>query len=439
MDSDRQLHIRQQIFSLVREFYELRKDKIFVPGQTAIPYAERVFDHEEMISLIDCSLDFWLTQGRFAKEFEGTLAKFIGVKYVSLVNSGSSANLLAISALTSKRLGSRRLIPGDEIITVAASFPTTINPIVQNGLIPVFLDVELGTYNLDVSLLDSAVSEKTKAVVLAHTIGNPFNLTRVVKFCKDNDLFLVEDACDALGSTYDGKVVGSFGDMSTFSFYPAHQITMGEGGAVATNSLENKKNVESFRDWGRDCWCDPGKDNTCGKRFRWQLGRLPYGYDHKYIYSHIGYNLKVVDMQPAVGLAQLKKLPWFIEARKMNFKRLFNALKKYDDQFILPEATPKSDPSWFGFPLTVREGTTFSRDEIVNYLELKRIATRPLFAGNITRQPAYMGVPHRIVGNLANTDIIMKNTFWVGVHPGLTDEMIDYVVDSFVDFLESRK
>jgi len=436
----KEAEIRSQIFTLVKQLHKLRqKEKKFYPGQTAIPYAGRVFDHEEIVSLVDCCLDFWLTAGRFAKEFETRFAEFLGVRYVSLTNSGSSANLLAISALTSPRLGNRRLRPGDEVITAAASFPTTVNPIVQNRLVPVFLDVELGTYNVDPSVLEEALSEKTKAVFLAHTLGNPFDLDKVLKFCNDNDLYLIEDSCDALGSRYAERLVGSFGDISTFSFYPPHHITMGEGGAVATNSFEHKRNVESFRDWGRDCWCEPGADDTCGKRFDWQLGNLPRGYDHKYTYSHLGYNLKVVDMQPAVGVAQLKKLPSFIDARKKNFTKLFEVLKRYQDRLILPRTTPKSDPSWFGFPLTVREDAGFTRNDIVTHLEKKKIATRLLFAGNITRQPAYSHVTYRTVGDLTNTDLVMNNTFWIGVYPGLTDEMIEYVVTTLIDFIEQNK
>jgi len=434
----REQEIRNQIFALVKQLYELsQKDKKFLPSQTPIPYAGRVFDEEEMVSLVDCSLDFWLTAGRFAKEFESKFAEFLGVKYVSLTNSGSSANLLAISALTSPTLGNRRLQPGDEVITLAASFPTTVNPIVQNRLIPVFVDIELGTYNVDTSALEKALSERTKAVFLAHTLGNPFDVNMVLKFCNDNNLYLIEDACDALGSRYEGRQVGSFGDMSTFSFYPPHHITMGEGGAIATNSLECKRNFESFRDWGRHCWCEPGADNTCGKRFEWQLGGLPRGYDHKFVYSHLGYNLKVVDMQPAIGVAQLKKLPSFTEARKKNFGKLFEALKGYEDQLILPRPTPKSEPSWFGFPLTVKKNAGFAKNDIVTHLERRKIMTRPLFAGNITRQPAYADVEYRVVGGLTNTDRIMNDAFWIGVYPGLSDEMIEYVVNSFVDFLDS--
>ena len=439
MTQDRESEIRSRIFALVRELYEMRRQQEeFHPGQTAIPYAGRVFDHEEMISLIDCCLDFWLTAGRFAREFEVQFAKFLGVKYLSLTNSGSSANLVALSALTSPRLGNSRLRPGDEVIAAAASFPTTVNPIVQNNLVPVFVDVQLGTYNVDASMLEDALSDKTRAVFLAHTLGNPFDLDRVLRFCKDNGLYLLEDCCDAVGSTYAGRLVGSFGDMATFSFYPAHHITMGEGGAVATDSPEHKMNIESFRDWGKDCWCEPGMDNTCGKRFGWQLGRLPQGYDHKFTFSHLGYNLKVVDMQPAVGLAQLRKLQSFVDARKSNFAKLFQGLKEYQELLLLPEKTPKSDPSWFGFPLTVREDAGFTKNEIVSCLERNKIATRPLFAGNIIRQPAYSGVKYRVVGDLANTDAIMNNTFWLGVYPGLTDQMLQHVVMVLKGFLEHR-
>ena len=432
--------IRKDIFELVKELQTTRKsNEQFVPGKSLIPYAGRVYDEKEMLALTDASLDFWLTAGRYAAEFERKFSQFLGIRHTSLTNSGSSANLLALSALTSPKLGERRLKPGDEVIATAAAFPTTVNPIIQNGLVPVFLDIELGTYNIDVSKLEEAISDKTKAIFIAHTLGNPFDLDKIAQIAKAHNLWLIEDACDALGSTYDGKMIGTFGDLATFSFYPPHHITMGEGGAIVTNDDRLKILVESFRDWGRDCWCAPGCDNTCGKRFSQQFGTLPFGYDHKYVYSHIGYNLKVTDMQAAIGVAQLDKLPSFIEARKRNFAALYSGLKKYEDLFILPHATPKSDPSWFGFLLTIKPDAGFNRADIVNFLENNKIATRMLFTGNIIRQPAYQNINRRIVGSLENTDIVMNNTFWVGVYPGLTKEMIGYVLDKFDEFIASRR
>jgi CDP-6-deoxy-D-xylo-4-hexulose-3-dehydrase len=410
--------------------------KEFTPGQDYIPYAGRIYDEKEMISLVDSDLDFWLTAGRFAKQFEAEFAKFLGVKHCILTNSGSSANLLAISALTSPKLGDRRLKTGEEVITVAAAFPTTVNPIVQNNLIPVFVDVDVGTYNIQVDKIEEALSEKTKAIFLAHTLGNPFNLDKILKICEKYNLWLIEDNCDALGSKYNGKHTGTFGHIATFSFYPAHHITMGEGGALVTNDALLKRLIESFRDWGRDCWCEPGHDNTCGKRFGWQLGTLPFGYDHKYIYSHIGYNLKVTDMQAAIGVEQLKKLPSFIEARKNNFKLLYDGLKKYENYFILPTVEPKADPSWFGFILTVRGDAGFMRDDLVKYLEENKIATRMLFAGNIIRHPGFENVKYRVCGNLENTDFIMNNTFWIGVYPGISSEMIAYIIAKIDEFIE---
>ncbi|CAD6490162.1 MAG: UDP-4-amino-4-deoxy-L-arabinose--oxoglutarate aminotransferase [Candidatus Argoarchaeum ethanivorans] len=409
--------------------------KEFIQGKNHIPYAGRVYDEKEMISLVDSALDFWLTAGRFAKQFEAEFARFLGVKHCIIANSGSSANLLAISALTSPKLGERRLKPDDEVITVAAAFPTTINPIIQNNLVPVFLDVDIGTYNIQVDKIEDALSEKTKAIFLAHTLGNSFDLDKILEICEEYNLWLIEDNCDALGSKYNGKYTGTFGDIATFSFYPPHHITMGEGGALVTNDAQLKRLIESFRDWGRDCWCEPGHDNTCGKRFGWQLGTLPFGYDHKYIYSHIGYNLKVTDMQAAVGVEQLKKLPDFIRARKRNWRLLYEGLKKYEDYFILPKAADNSDPSWFGFLLTVKENAPFSRNEIANYLEENNIATRLLFSGNIIQHPGFENVRYRVYNNLGNTDFIMNNTFWIGVYPGLTDEMIDYILKKFDEFL----
>lgn len=423
--------LRARARSLAAEFYEAAlRPPPFVPGESWVPVSGRVFDATELQFLIDASLDFWLTTGRFAAQFEREFARAVGVRHAILCNSGSSANLLATSALTSWKLGERQLKPGDEVITVAAGFPTTVNPAIQHGLIPVFLDVELGTYDIDVARLEEAISPKTRAIILAHTLGNPFDVDAVMALAKRHDLWVVEDSCDALGSTYRGKLVGGFGDLATVSFYPAHHITMGEGGCVLTNAPKMKTILESFRDWGRDCWCEPGKENTCGKRFDWQLGDLPHGYDHKYIYSHIGYNLKATDMQAAVGVAQLQKLSHFIERRRHNWRRLFEGLAELSHVFVLPRATEHSEPSWFGFALTVRPDAPFSRRELVQWLDSRKIATRQLFGGNLLRQPAYRDLPHRVVGELTNTDVVMQGTFWLGVYPGLTDTMVDYVVDS---------
>ena len=395
-----------------------------------------MYDADDLLNLVDASLDFWLTTGRYAKRFEREFARSLGVRHAMLCNSGSSANLLALTALTSPKLGERRLLPGDEVITVAAGFPTTVNPIVMNGLVPVFLDVEIPTYNLDVTQLEAALSPRTRAIMAAHTLGNPFDLAAVQEFARANGLWLIEDNCDALGSRYDGQATGTFGDLGTMSFYPAHHITMGEGGCVVTHRPQLKLLVESFRDWGRDCWCEPGEDNTCGTRFDWQLGTLPRGYDHKYIFTHIGYNLKVTDMQAAVGVAQLEKLPGFVEARKRNWRLLHDGLAPFADMLILPEATPRSDPSWFGFLVTVRPDAPFRRNELIRHLDERKIGTRLLFGGNLTRQPAYEHVPHRVVGDLANTDLVMNGSFWIGVYPGLTDEMIEYVLASFAEFVD---
>lgn len=424
--------LRKRILDLVAEYHQIAHARTpFVPGETPIPVSGRVFDVQDVQSLIDSSLDFWLTTGRFAEQFERSLADFFGVRGASLVNSGSSANLLAVSALTSPKLGTRRLVPGDEVITVAAAFPTTVNPIVQNGLIPVFVDVTIPTYNIDVRLLEAAKSDRTRAIVIAHTLGNPFDAAAVLEFARKHDLWLIEDCCDAVGATLGGKKVGTFGDIATVSFYPAHHITTGEGGCVLTEKPLLKTIVDSFRDWGRDCWCDPGKENTCGKRFDWQLGGMPRGYDHKYMYSHLGYNLKMTDMQAAIGASQIKKLPEFIAKRRANFQLLRNGLKDLENIFILPEATPNADPSWFGFPLAVRREAMFSRSRVITFLEHRKIATRLLFGGNLLRQPAYRDVSHRVVGSLSNTDFIMNQVFWVGVYPGLTSEMIAYMLDSF--------
>ena len=431
--------LKKEIFNLVAEYYtEKHKPKQFIPGKTYIRYAGRVYDEKEIISLVDSALDFWLTAGRFAKQFEEEFAKFLGVKYCILTNSGSSANLLAISALTSPKLGKRRLIPGDEVIAIACAFPTTVNPIIQNNLIPVFIDVDIGTYNIQVDKIEGAISEKTKAIFLAHTLGNPFNLDKILKICKKYNLWLIEDNSDALGSKYNGQYTGTFGHIATFSFYPAHHITMGEGGALVTNDSKLKRLIVSFRDWGKDCWCEPGHDNTCGKRFSWQLGTLPFGYDHKYIYSHVGYNLKITDMQAAIGVEQLKKLPSFIEMRKINFKLLYEDLKTYEKYFILPEVEPEADPSWFGFLLTVRKDAGFMRDEIVKYLENNKIATRMLFAGNIARHPSFENLKYRVYRDLSNTDFIMNNTFWIGVYPGINEEHIKYILEKFFTFIDKR-
>jgi len=435
--------IKNKIFNKIKEYYKVvfAQGK-FLPGIDKISYAGRVFDERELINLVDSALEFWLTAGRYADEFEERLAKFIGVKYCSLTNSGSSANLLAVSALTSPKIGKRALKKGDEIITVAAGFPTTITPIIQNGCVPVFVDVELPSYNVNCGQLEKAVSQRTKAVILAHTLGNPFDLERVKKICDKYNLWLIEDNCDSLGSKYKGKYTGSFGDISTCSFYPPHHITMGEGGAVLTNSLRLKRIVESFRDWGRDCWCPSGHDDTCRKRFKWQLGELPSGYDHKYIYSHLGYNLKITDMQAAIGCAQLDKLPAFVKARKKNYLFLRGALEVYSDKFIFSEATPGSDPSWFGFLMTVRPEAGFSKEDIVNHLEEHKIQTRMLFAGNMLKHPAFdamrqNGKGYRVAGKLKNTDIIMNNTFWVGVYPGMTKEKLQYLVSVIIKFMEN--
>ncbi|MCP4362842.1 MAG: lipopolysaccharide biosynthesis protein RfbH [Chloroflexi bacterium] len=429
--------LREQILTLVQQFYEAEHGQhVFIPGETEVPVSGRVFNAAEMINLVDSSLDFWLTTGRYAEQFEKEFARSLGVRHALLCNSGSSANLLALSALTSPKLGERRLQPGDEVITVAAGFPTTVNPIVQNQFVPVFLDIDLGTYNVSVDCLEEAISSRTRVIMIAHTLGNPFNLDAVTEVARQHDLWLIEDNCDAVGSLYNGRTTGSFGHLATVSFYPAHHITMGEGGCILTKSPILKKIVESFRDWGRDCWCAPGVANTCGKRFDWQLGDLPCGYDHKYIYSHIGYNLKMTDMQAAVGVAQLQKLAEFTAVRQRNWQYLYDGLKQYEEYLILPQATPNSVPSWFGFLLTVKPEAPFTRNDLVRYLEDCHIATRLLFGGNLTRQPAYEHVDYRVVGRLTNTDMVMNNTFWIGVYPKLTIPMLDYVLTVFSDFIQ---
>jgi CDP-6-deoxy-D-xylo-4-hexulose-3-dehydrase len=438
--SNKASQLRQQILELSAQYFaEAFPQKDFHPGSAPVPVSGKVIDAADLCSVVDSALDCWFTTGRFAADFERKLARFVGVRSASLVNSGSSANLVAISALTSPKLGDRQLRPGAEVITVAAGFPTTINPIIQNRLVPVFVDIALPTYEIDVAQLEAARSEKTRAVVIAHTLGNVFDLDAITAFTRKYNLWLVEDCCDALGSTYKGQKVGTFGDLATVSFYPAHHITTGEGGAVLTDKPNLQVLVDSFRDWGRDCWCEPGKDNTCGKRFDWQLGSLPCGYDHKYTYSHIGYNLKATDMQAALGASQIAKLPHFIERRKENFHYLRAALKPLEEYLILPEATPNSDPAWFGFPIGVRKDAPFKRDELTRSLEANKIATRLLFGGNLLRQPAYQDCDYRVIGDLPNTDFVMNNVFWVGVYPGLTTEMLDFMAATMKDFVTQAK
>lgn len=427
--------LRSQVLAAVQQYYQIKfAARPFIPGQTYIPVSGKVFDEQELLKLVDASLDFWLTTGRYAAEFEERFAEWMGVKHCLLVNSGSSANLLALTALTSPKLNDRQLKPGDEVITVAAGFPTTVNPIFQNQLVPVFLDVNLPSYDIDTEQLETALSGRTRAIMLAHTLGNPFNLEAVMAFAQKHDLWVIEDNCDAVGSLYAGEKTGTFGHLATVSFYPAHHMTMGEGGAVLTNDSRLKKIVESFRDWGRDCWCPPGVDNTCGKRFGWQLGELPFGYDHKYTYSHIGYNLKMTDMQAAVGVAQLDKLPEFIQKRRENFEFLYQQLSKIQNVLVLPQAAANSQPSWFGFPILVKEDAPFTRNDLVKYLEEKRIGTRLLFGGNLLRQPLYQGLNYRVIGDLNNADRVMEAVFWIGVFPGLTREMLEYVTTTIQEF-----
>ena len=420
--------LREQILSLVAEYFQ----EAFPSSESQpknIQVSGRVFDSDELVHLVDSSLDFWLTAGRYAADFQKQFARYFGVRSALLVNSGSSANLLAISSLTSSRLGSRRLEPGDEVITVAGGFPTTVNPIIQNQAVPVFIDVSLPTFQADVSQIEEALSNRTKAIIFAHTLGNPFEANMVREFAREHELWLIEDCCDALGALYAGEKVGTFGDLATFSFYPAHHITMGEGGCLITDKPLLKTVAESFRDWGRDCWCEPGKQNTCGKRFEWQLGGLPAGYDHKYTYSHIGYNLKLTDMQAAVGVAQFKKLPGFITARNSNWQKLRVGLQDLEEFLIFPEPTPNSEPSWFGFPFAVRDSAFFNRNQLVGYLESRGIATRLVFAGNLVRQPAYQNVRFRQIGDLRGTDFMMNHALWIGVYPGLNASDVTYMID----------
>ena len=430
--------LRKEILHLTEKYgAAFTSKKTFKPGVDPVPVSGKVLTAEDFVSLVDSSLDGWFTAGRFTKSFESDLAKYVGTRSGTFVNSGSSANLIALSALTSEKLGDRALKVGDEVITVAMGFPTTVNPIIQNGLKPVVVDITLGTYDAMVDSIREAVTPKTRAIMMAHTLGNPFDLGAVTEICKEFNLWLIEDSCDALGSLYDGKRTGSFGDTATVSFYPAHHITTGEGGMVFSKSPLVTKQVESFRDWGRDCYCETGCDNTCFKRFEWKLGNLPKGYDHKYIYSHIGYNLKATDMQAALGLSQLEKLESFTKLRKRNFDYLYQNFCSIDD-FILPEATLNSEPSWFGFPITIRPESGILREDLLRFYEQQKIGTRLMFAGNILKQPAYANSNFRVVGNLTNTDIVMNNSFWLGVYPGLTTEMLDYVITSTTDFLSNR-
>ena len=427
--------IREQILELVRQYHAAGIQPTFHPGADPVRYAGRHFDSHELVALVDSSLDFWLTAGRYAETFESDLAGFLGVENVLLVNSGSSANLVAFATLTSPKLKDRRVKPGDEVITVAAGFPTTVNPIIQHGAVPVFVDVDLGTYVPSIERIEAALSPRTKAVMIAHTMGVPYQVREVRAFCDRHHLWLIEDNCDALGSRYDGQLTATFGDLATFSFYPAHHITMGEGGAVATGNEDLARIARSFRDWGRDCYCSGGENSTCGKRFSQQFGSLPFGYDHKYVYSHIGYNLKVTDMQAAIGVAQLKKLPSFIEARRRNHALLAAGLRKHESQLLLHTAPAKAIPSWFGYVVTVRPEAPFTRNKLTAALEQARIETRNLFCGNLLRHPAYENIVHRVAGSLTNTDIITHDTFFVGVYPGMTDEMIRHMlvtVDGFI-------
>jgi CDP-6-deoxy-D-xylo-4-hexulose-3-dehydrase len=436
MQNQKTIDLRQQIAKLVDEYAQIAlAPQPFAPGMTAVPPSGKLIGAQELKNMVEASLDGWLTTGRFNDQFEAELANFLGVKHLITVNSGSSANLVAFNTLTSPKLGDRAIKPGDEVIGVAAGFPTTVNPILQFGAVPVFVDVELGTYNIDATKIEAAITPKTKAIMLAHTLGNPFNVDAVMAICKKHNLWLVEDCCDALGSTYKGQLVGTFGDIGTLSFYPAHHITMGEGGAVFTNNAELKLIAESFRDWGRDCYCPPGKDNTCSKRFCWKLGNLPEGYDHKYTYSHLGYNLKITDMQAACGVAQLQRAAEFVQTRKDNFAFLKARLKSCEEFLLLPQATDHSDPSWFGFPITLKENAPVTRLDLLTYLDQSKVGTRLLFAGNLTRQPYMLGRNFRVVGELTNTDKVMNNTFWIGVQPALTKEMMQFAVSKIEAYL----
>ena len=433
------LKVRDQILDLVDDYSEINfKNMEFIPGVSEVPVSGKVIGNLELKNMVEASLDGWLTTGRFNEQFEKKLAIFLGIKCLLTVNSGSSANLIAFSTLTSPKLKERAIQKGDEVISVAASFPTTVNPIIQFGAIPVFIDVKIPTYNIDENLVEEAITKKTKAIMLAHTLGNPFNVKRIREICDKYNLWLIEDSCDALGSRYNGQNVGTFGDLATLSFYPAHHITMGEGGAVFTNSKKLERIAESFRDWGRDCYCEPGKDNTCNKRFGWKLGDLPSGYDHKYTYSHMGYNMKITDMQAACGLAQLESLEKFIKKRKENFNFLYDNLKDLEDFLILPEAEDKSDPSWFGFPLSLKESDKYNRNDLVQHLNQSKIGTRLLFSGNLTKQPFMKNVNYKIHKSLDNTDLIMNNTFWIGLYPGLSTRHLQYTVEKLKKFFKKN-
>jgi len=433
--SDDAKKLRAKILELAGEYARLvHTPQPFIAGVSAAPVSGKVYGADEVMSLVDSALDFWLTTGRFNDAFEKDLSGYLGLRHLLTCNSGSSANLLAVSALTSPMLGEKALRAGDEVVTCATGFPTTVNPLFQNNLVPVFVDVDIPTYNIRADLVESAITEKTRAIMLAHTLGNPFDIDRIMEIAKKYNLYVIEDCCDALGATYDGKKVGTFGDIGTLSFYPAHHITMGEGGAVFTDQALLKRILESVRDWGRDCWCAPGNDNTCKRRFDWQLGELPYGYDHKFTYSNLGYNLKITDMQAAVGYAQLKSLDAFIAARRNNFKQLYGILEDCTDMLILPQATPRSDPSWFGFPITVREDAPFAREALLKHLNEKKIGTRLLFGGNLIRQPYMSQLTWRVQGSVEKSDLVMRQTFWVGVYPGLGEPAINYIGETIRDF-----
>ena len=437
MQTDKTKEIRKKILDLVRLYSDYNfQNKNFIEGETDIPVSGKVIGTLELQNMVEASLDGWLTTGRFNKNFEDKLSIFLGVKCLLTVNSGSSANLIAFSTLTSSKLKERSIQKNDEVITVAAGFPTTVNPIIQFGAIPVFVDVKIPTYNIDENLIEEAITKKTKAIMLAHTLGNPFNVKKIKEICDKYNLWLIEDSCDALGSKFNNQFVGTFGDLATLSFYPAHHITMGEGGAVFTNSIKLKRIAESFRDWGRDCYCEPGKDNTCNKRFGWKLGDLPFGYDHKYTYSHLGYNMKITDMQAACGLAQLDRLEGFIKKRKENFNYLYKNLKELEDFLMLPEPEKNSEPSWFGFPLSLKKNNQYNRNDLTKYLDANKIGTRLLFSGNLTKQPYMKNINFKVHGNLTNTDFIMENTFWIGLYPGLSQEHLEYSVLKIKNFFK---
>lgn len=432
------LEIKNKILDLVNNYSDINfREKEFIPGVSDVPVSGKVIGASELRNMVEASLDGWLTTGRFNENFEEKLSNFLGIKCLLTVNSGSSANLIAFSTLTSPKLKERAIQKGDEVISVAAGFPTTVNPIIQFGAIPVFIDVKIPTYNIDENLVEAAITKKTKAVMLAHTLGNPFNVKRIKEICDKYNLWLIEDSCDALGSKFNSQYVGTFGDLATLSFYPAHHITMGEGGAVFTNSKKLERIAESFRDWGRDCYCEPGKDNTCNKRFGWQLGDLPFGYDHKYTYSHLGYNMKITDMQAACGLAQLDRLEGFIKKRKENFNFLYKNLKKLEEFLILPEAEKSSEPSWFGFPLSLKKNNQYNRNDLIQYLSSNKIGTRLLFSGNLIKQPYMKNIDFKIHGDLKNTDLVMENTFWIGLYPGLSERHLEYSVLKIKNFFKS--